>query len=139
VNCKCSAAIQSLIILTHFRRRELRIELTLPGSGLNQCGYLSLFPSPPDSFGRVSGLTAIGGRRGVHLHDGSERDDARRAETGWFFYLAEIALRHITNRAVQMNHDLLLKHTQSLPQLTGAQLQDLRHNVTSLDEQLQKW
>lgn len=53
---------------------EVRIELSLPGFGLQDLSYPTSFPSPPSE----------------HLEN-----DAARA---WYYYLAEIALRRLANR-----------------------------------------
>ncbi|KAL1965915.1 hypothetical protein VTN77DRAFT_5048 [Rasamsonia byssochlamydoides] len=53
---------------------EVRMELSLPGFGLQDLSYPSSFPSPPS--------------------DTLEQDSAR----AWYYYLAEIALRRLANR-----------------------------------------
>ncbi|KAJ9241433.1 transcriptional regulator family: Fungal Specific TF [Paecilomyces variotii] len=53
---------------------EVRIELSLPGFGLQDLSYPTSFPSPPSE----------------HLEQGAAR--------AWYYYLAEIALRRLANR-----------------------------------------
>ncbi|EED15193.1 conserved hypothetical protein [Talaromyces stipitatus ATCC 10500] len=68
-------ASQECIYWTCFKSElEVRMELSLPGFGLQDLSYPSSFPSPP--------LDDLG-------------DDSARA---WYYYLAEIALRRLANR-----------------------------------------
>ncbi|RMJ19150.1 hypothetical protein CDV36_001248 [Fusarium kuroshium] len=68
---------------------ELRTELGLPGSILNDMQYSHLYPSPP---GPSQLVTDRMGPESEHL------------EKGWFFYLAEIALRRIMNEALSARY-----------------------------------
>ncbi|KAK9802103.1 putative Zn(2)-C6 fungal-type domain-containing protein [Seiridium cardinale] len=71
---------------------ELRTELGLPGSSLNEMRYPNVYPSPPIS---------------VPLAwDTSETTERSRTELelAWFFYLAEIALRRIMNDALSIRY-----------------------------------
>ncbi|KAH8694481.1 hypothetical protein BGZ61DRAFT_352352 [Ilyonectria robusta] len=70
-------------------------ELGLPGSSLNEMQYYHVYPSPPSP----SQLT--GGHTRSESAAQRERD---RLETGWFFYLAEIALRRIMNEALSARY-----------------------------------
>ncbi|KAF7554303.1 hypothetical protein G7Z17_g2998 [Cylindrodendrum hubeiense] len=74
---------------------ELRTELGLPGSSLNEMQYYHVYPSPPTP----SQLT--GGHTRSESAAKRERD---RLEIGWFFYLAEIALRRIMNEALSSRY-----------------------------------
>ncbi|KAF5005446.1 hypothetical protein FDECE_8111 [Fusarium decemcellulare] len=78
---------------------ELRTELGLPGSILNDMHYSHLYPSPPDP----SQLTFDEMRPSSEIRSGRERE---RLEQGWFFYLAEIALRRIMNDALSARYRL---------------------------------
>ncbi|KAH7134562.1 c6 zinc finger domain-containing protein [Dactylonectria estremocensis] len=74
---------------------ELRTELGLPGSSLNEMQYYHVYPSPPSP----SQLT--GGPTRSESAAQRERDTL---EIGWFFYLAEIALRRIMNEALSSRY-----------------------------------
>ncbi|KAL5589350.1 hypothetical protein FOVSG1_011217 [Fusarium oxysporum f. sp. vasinfectum] len=64
---------------------ELRLELPLPTPPILDNAYLPLaFPQPPD-FG--------------------SHPDASDKERSWYYYLSEIAARHVINRLVQMNSE----------------------------------
>ncbi|KAL3482169.1 hypothetical protein BJX99DRAFT_252883 [Aspergillus californicus] len=65
---------------------ELCIELGLSGSSLNEMPYPHVYPSPPSL-----GLSAT-------------RPGKEDLERGWFFYLAEIALRRIMNDALSSRY-----------------------------------
>ncbi|KAK7421230.1 Zcf27p [Neonectria punicea] len=74
---------------------ELRTELGLPGSSLNEMQYSHVYPSPPSP----SQLA------GNHMRPESTAQRERdRLENGWFFYLAEIALRRIMNEALSARY-----------------------------------
>ncbi len=62
---------------------ELQLELNLPNSILEKVNFPYTFPHPPD-FDQVA------------LEDGGQ-DEAR----SWFYYLAEIAIRHLLNRIIR--------------------------------------
>lgn len=85
--------ILRVLILPPLSARELRTELTLPGSNLNEMAYPHVYPSPPQTVARVWGPT-------------SELPERVRSEleTGWFFYLAEIATRRIMNDALSSRY-----------------------------------
>ncbi|KAH8649797.1 hypothetical protein BX600DRAFT_441899 [Xylariales sp. PMI_506] len=72
---------------------ELRTEIGLPGSSLNEMNYPHVYPSPPrsmpDAWSRATEVT--------------DRTQAE-LETGWFFYLAEIALRRMMNDALSLRY-----------------------------------
>ncbi|KAJ9143827.1 C6 zinc finger domain containing protein [Pleurostoma richardsiae] len=72
---------------------ELRTELGLPGSSLNEMRYPHLYPSPPGPSHAHMTVPGEGSERG--------RD---RLELGWFFYLSEIALRRIMNDALSSRY-----------------------------------
>ncbi|KPM38222.1 hypothetical protein AK830_g8341 [Neonectria ditissima] len=74
---------------------ELRTELGLPGSSLNEMQYSHVYPSPP------SPSQLAGNHTRPESAAQRERD---RLENGWFFYLAEIALRRIMNEALSARY-----------------------------------
>jgi hypothetical protein len=64
---------------------ELRLELPLPTSPILDSAYLPLtFPQPPNF---------------------CSHPDASDKERSWYYYLSEIAARHVINRLVQMNSE----------------------------------
>ncbi|KAL3466524.1 hypothetical protein BJX64DRAFT_250226 [Aspergillus heterothallicus] len=70
---------------------ELCIELGLSGSSLNEMPYPHVYPSPP-SLSILTDLSA------------TTRQGKEDLERGWFFYLAEIALRRIMNDAISSRY-----------------------------------
>lgn len=124
--------------------RELRIELSLPGSGLNEREYPNIFPSPPDSLSSLDEHwhKASRGDQAQDHNGASSPSDHRCIELGWFFYLAEIALRHIANRAVQTNYQILHKcllGPTGRPDLKGINVQEMLEVTHAFDQQLQEW
>ncbi|KAJ2896809.1 hypothetical protein MKZ38_005219 [Zalerion maritima] len=77
---------------------ELRTELGLPGSGLNEMNYPNLYPTPP-SPGSVE-MAGSGSGRNAAI----EIFQRQNLEAGWFFYLAEIALRRTMNDALSCRY-----------------------------------
>ncbi|KAF4437259.1 heterokaryon incompatibility [Fusarium acutatum] len=70
---------------------ELRYEIPLPPSGITQCDYPDMFPSPPTELTSPSAYD-----RGETLDD----DIVPEEEKSWFYYLAEISYRRMMNRAM---------------------------------------
>ncbi|VTT55487.1 unnamed protein product [Fusarium fujikuroi] len=70
---------------------ELRYEIPLPPSGITQCDYPDMFPSPPTELTSPSAYD-----RGGTLED----DVVPEEEKSWFYYLAEISYRRMMNRAM---------------------------------------
>lgn len=71
---------------------ELRYyEIPLPPSGITQCDYLDMFPSPPTELTSPSAYD-----RGDNFGD----DIVPEEEKSWFYYLAEISYRRMMNRAM---------------------------------------
>ena len=72
-------------------------ELSLPGTGLNQIPYLHLFPSPPPNAPDESEMPSYDMMQIFWPSPSSQTSapDHETLETGWFFYLAEIALKRI--------------------------------------------
>jgi hypothetical protein len=63
-------------------------------------------------------------------------------ERGWFFYLAEIALRHIVNRAIRANYHILHGHgnrASDVPTVANIDIQELQRSVDVFDQQLHQW
>ncbi|KAF5696007.1 C6 transcription factor [Fusarium globosum] len=91
VQCLCLAEIcgftlmQALCFTIWKSECELRLELPLPTPPILDNAYVPLaFPRPPD-FG--------------------SHPDASDRERSWYYYLSEIAARHVINRLVQMNSE----------------------------------
>jgi hypothetical protein len=82
--------------------RELRFELGLPGSGLNELDYPHLFPSPPVNNQNGNPLSYYESLAVQCSYDefSTSTSDRRNLELGWFFYLAEIALKRIIHNVV---------------------------------------
>ncbi|KAL4756319.1 Zn(II)2Cys6 transcription factor [Aspergillus foveolatus] len=67
---------------------ELRLELPVPGPPLiNSTDFPLAFPQPP------------------RLGSQPSTSDASESERSWYYYLTEIAARHLLNRLVQMNSE----------------------------------
>jgi hypothetical protein len=98
---------------------ELRLELSLNDSGVNDLSYPSFFPSPPEKF----------------------RDEGR----SWYFYLAEIALKRLINDVMRHQfvpqsrsrlfettaifEEQLAEWTQSLPPMLSLETSDLEDDL----------
>ena len=94
---------------------ELMLELPLPYSNFDSSKLPAAFPTPPTpSSDRIMGAAAA------------------EAERRWYYYLADIAARHLLNRLVQ---------TKVEPEgpLTAAQIQDLLHKANLMEVQIQNW
>jgi hypothetical protein len=112
--------------------RELACELSLPASGLSEIRYLHLFPSPPPN---ASADSEIPSRDMMQIFWPSPRSqtsvpDHQTLETGWFFYLAEIALKRILG-------NLLLRRYGSKSR-TGSDRVELSI-VAEFERQIQEW
>ncbi|KAF4442232.1 vegetative cell wall protein gp1 [Fusarium austroafricanum] len=70
---------------------ELRCEIPLPPSGITQCDYPDMFPSPPTELTSPSAHNQFEAREGGIISE---------EEKSWFYYLAEISYRRIMNRAM---------------------------------------
>lgn len=64
-------------------RSELRVEMDLPGSALEDIDLSQTFPLPPNLEGELS------------------HSESNVTERGWYYYLAEIAARHFINRMLR--------------------------------------
>jgi hypothetical protein len=82
--------------------RELCFLLGLPGSGINEIEYLHLFPSPPASMQDSAQHLAYGSPEVAWSSPRSlvSSSDRQNQELGWFFYLAEIALKRIAHNVI---------------------------------------
>jgi hypothetical protein len=61
-------------------------------------------------------------------------------EDGWFFYLSEVALRRIVNRALFSRHHLATSHSaQGLNIMQEVRDQELQKTVDEFDLQIQEW
>ncbi|KAF5966216.1 oleate-activated transcription factor 1 [Fusarium bulbicola] len=70
---------------------ELRYEIPLPPSGITQCDYPDMFPSPPTELTSPSTYDRV---------DTFDDDIVTEEEKSWFYYLAEISYRRMMNRAM---------------------------------------
>lgn len=70
-------------------------ELGLPASALHECGYPHIYPQPPD----LSTVPA-----GSEECQSPQALTHRHFVTGWFYYLGEIALRRLQNRALHFRY-----------------------------------
>ncbi|KAF4342399.1 vegetative cell wall gp1 [Fusarium beomiforme] len=70
---------------------ELRYEIPLPPSGITQCDYPDMFPSPPTELTPPSAYD-WGGM--------TESEIVPEEEKSWFYYLAEISYRRMMNRFI---------------------------------------
>lgn len=109
--------------------RELRTELGLPGSSLNEMQYSHVYPSPP-SPGQM-----VGNHTRSESAAQRERD---RLETGWFFYLAEIALRRIMNEALSSRY-WADSWYYTVDWWTAAGEDKYRHDVERFKAKLDTW
>ncbi len=122
--------------------RELRIELTLPGSGLVEEAYPHLLPQPPVADTEEDALNHFETSQNQVLHEASPQlsttsSDTHHMQTGWFFYLAEIALRRIVNRVLlhrYRRHGKL--HPSRYPDMD---IENLQETVSDFDMQLRSW
>ncbi|KAL2859198.1 hypothetical protein BJX68DRAFT_225993 [Aspergillus pseudodeflectus] len=81
--------LQALYFTIWKSESELRIELPLPGPPVLDNAYFPLtFPQPPS------------------LTSHSPNPELVERERGWYYYLAEIAARHLINRILQMNSEV---------------------------------
>lgn len=77
----------------------MRTELGLPGSSLNEMHYPHVYPSPPSPR-----QPSRPGEPFPFPGPDAERSSRGWLELGWFFYLAEIALRRIMNEALSARY-----------------------------------
>ncbi|KAF1850049.1 uncharacterized protein K460DRAFT_411828 [Cucurbitaria berberidis CBS 394.84] len=94
---------------------EIRLELSLPPSIIERIDYPYSFPSPPD-------LDTLAGRHG----------SLENYQQSWYYYLAEIASRHLTSRIAEAHEEAL-----ALP--THLYIEQLLQNAEIFEAQLQAW
>jgi hypothetical protein len=125
-------------MLTSFTR-ELRFELGLPGSGLNEMHYLHLFPSPPLNI--QNGMEASS-YDAPHIYSLSPRpgisnSDCQNLELGWFFYLAEIALKRMLHNVMTWLYKS--KRTNNHGDAQRENDCELERGAAEFDTQIQEW
>lgn len=112
---------------------EVSVEFRFPSSGLTKLNYTSHFPSPP---------LATSAEQLYRIHsrpDGSPQSPRvsssvqSELETGWYYYLADIAARRILQRVIQSFYETSESTWLNTP------LQDLLHTSEELDRQLTEW
>ncbi|OAL54655.1 hypothetical protein IQ07DRAFT_531020 [Pyrenochaeta sp. DS3sAY3a] len=111
---------------------EVSVEFRFPASGLTKLNYTSHFPQPP---------LATSTEQLYRIH--TDPDAEPRAtpsvsvhnelETGWYYYLADIAARRILQRVIQSFYESSESNWIYLP------LQDILHTAEELDRQLTEW
>lgn len=88
---------------------ELRVELSLPESGIAGIRYPDMFPSPPTGVspeeGNIAVFTPTGSETTPSVH-GFQRSRTMSSQNSqqqsWYYYLTEIALRRIGNRILNV-------------------------------------
>jgi hypothetical protein len=80
--------------------RELRFELNLPGAGLNEVQHPHLFPRPPIGIHDALGSEDTSESHWPSPQSWTSTSDQHYLELGWFFYLAEIALKRIVHNVI---------------------------------------
>lgn len=105
---------QSLYFTIYKSECELRIDLNIPGSVLADISLPYAFPLPP------------------HLDRQKPTSDSGITERGWYFYLADIAARHLINSLIRARSEFRLG---SEP----ADIQRLLADVQIFETQLMKW
>ncbi|KAH8694377.1 hypothetical protein BGZ61DRAFT_352193 [Ilyonectria robusta] len=93
---------------------ELRPELALPPSVLEDCEILHPFPALPDLEDTINGRASID------------------SERGWYYYLAEIAARHLIN-------DLLECHVYDFDNLKRADVARMIRHTEIFEAQIFEW
>jgi hypothetical protein len=119
----------------NFPFSELRLELGLPGSGVNSTQYPHIFPSVPnleDSEAIYSAGTLPGSTP-------SFETDKAHLVTGWFFYLGEIALMRLKYRILLYRYGNQDGSRHNNPARQSDSDYDLRHSVMEFDLQLDQW
>lgn len=115
--------------------REIRLELGLPGSGINESQYPHIFPSPP-SFGDVQEIETCSEEM-LPLKSSPLESDRAHLETSWFFYLGEIAIRKLMNRILSSRYEN--GRVESGSTLEADIGLDLVSTIAEFDLQLQQW
>ncbi|KAG4431370.1 hypothetical protein IFR05_013151 [Cadophora sp. M221] len=109
-------AIEQRLYFTCFKSEgELAFELSLPRSILESFEYQHTFPSPPP----------LDQQPGV----GERHEPERR---GWYYYLAEIACRHVTNRITDVQRN-------RMPDPTTQGIEAMFEELEMFETQLNHW
>ncbi|RHZ70707.1 hypothetical protein CDV55_103909 [Aspergillus turcosus] len=114
---------------------ELRLELGLPGSGVNSAQYPHIFPSVPN----------LEDPEAIHLagtlpgSTPSFETDKAHLVTGWFFYLGEIALKRLTYRILLYRYGNQDGSKRNKTAQQSDSDHDLRRSVMEFDLQLDQW
>jgi hypothetical protein len=124
-------------MLTAFNR-ELRFELGLPGSGLNELDHPHLFPSPPLNIPNVNQPSSneILDNHWSSPASSISTSDRQNLELGWFFYLAEIALKRIIHNVVSWLYKS--RNTNTHENLRNDD-NYLEAGVAEFETQIQEW
>lgn len=93
---------------------ELKLEIDVPGPILDNVEFPHAFPLPPN------------------LNDQVLSPRHEQAERGWYYYLAEIAARHMLNRILRL-------HTWRMEIRTEKQIREMVAQADELEEQVQQW
>ncbi|CAK7213458.1 Zcf27p [Sporothrix bragantina] len=88
---------------------ELRLELGLPGSGINAIRYPHVFPCVPDM--EIDGHAVSVDSEGFLVTNQPEVDRSHLT-FGWFFFLAEITLKRLMYRILNSRYQLGLGHDE---------------------------
>ncbi|CAK7234072.1 Zcf27p [Sporothrix curviconia] len=91
---------------------ELRLELGLPGSGINAIRYPHVFPCVPDM--EIDGHAVSVDSEGFLVTNQPEVDRSHLT-FGWFFFLAEITLKRLMYRIINSRYQLGLGHDDERP------------------------
>lgn len=112
---RSSPVAPMLLIRAHgFVSSELRPELSLPPSVLDDCEVLRPFPALPDLEGPGLGRASID------------------SERGWYYYLAEIAARHLVN-------DLLECHVYDFDKIQLTDVARMIRHTEIFEAQIFEW
>lgn len=126
---------------------ELRMELSLPGSGLNERRYPHIFPSVPVASAAEQDTPSTGWQslqqehtlRSGTISSPPSRDQSNQ-ENSWLFYLAEIALRRIMNRVLLVRYKTHVRDLSTLEnKLSEIHVQELRETVREVDLEIHQW
>ena len=111
--------MQSLFFTIWKSEGELKMELDLPESILDNVKFPYSFPQPP-----------------VLDTSNSPEDEVAEDERSWLYYLADIAIRHLLNRLSTTNLELSLDNNRPL---TRRDLHQMISEADMLETQLFEW
>jgi hypothetical protein len=118
---------------------EMRFLLGLPGSGINEVEHPHFFPSPPTSMRDSAQDFAYGSSDAAWSSPRSlvGSSDRQNQELGWFFYLAEIALKRIVhNVVIWLYKGKAINYHGSAP---GTRDGYLQAGALEFETQIQEW